>query len=235
MKLSYDLHIHTALSPCASDDMTPNNIVNMAVIKGLDAIAITDHNSSDNCISVIKAAKDNELVVIPGVELQTTEEVHLLCFFNEVSALNDFQSVIDLHMNKTNNNREIFGNQLIMDENDFVVGEKQHMLLTSSGLSLNKAIQTVAEIGGVVVPAHIERNSYSILGNLGFIPSGLNLATLEIYKNDHRAELIEKHKDLEKYRFLVNSDAHALGCISEAERFIEAKSKSIFDIIQAIK
>ncbi len=235
MKLSYDLHIHTALSPCASDDMTPNNIVNMAAIKGLDIIGITDHNSTENCASVIKAAKNKELLVVPGVELQTSEEVHLLCFFENLLNLREFQDVIDSSMVKGKNISEIFGNQLIMDEKDHVVGQKQHMLLTSSGLSLNRAVELVSEMGGVVVPAHIERKSYSIITNLGFVPPELNLSYLEIYQPGNLPDLTAKFDYLKNYKYLFNSDAHELGCISEPERFIECKSKSLYEVINTIK
>ncbi len=235
MNLSYDFHIHTALSPCASDDMTPNNIVNMATLKGLDIIGITDHNSTENCISVIRAAENKELLVIPGVELQTIEEVHLLCFFEKISNLKDFQDAIDSSMIKRDNNIDIFGNQLVMDEKDNIIDRKQYMLLTSSGLSLNQAVCLVSEMGGVVVPAHIERKSYSIITNLGFIPEELNLSYLEIYQPDNLPDLIANFDYLRNYKYLFNSDAHALGCISEPKNFIECRSKSIFEVIKTIR
>ena len=169
MKIAVDLHIHSALSPCADNDMTPNNIVNMAVLKGLDAIAVTDHNSCSNVEAVMKVAGDR-ILVLPGMEVQSREDVHLLCYFSSLEALFKFDSYIRKHMNGMQNISEIFGNQYIMDEFDRITGERKDMLLSSINLSVERIVQLTYDIGGVVVPAHVDRPSYSIISQLGFIP-----------------------------------------------------------------
>lgn len=235
MKIAYDLHIHTALSPCASDEMTPNNIVNMALLKELDAIAIADHNSSENCRAVMEVAKGNDIQVIPSMELQTSEEVHLLCLFNTICDLLDFQKIVDKNMIIIPNKPAIFGNQWIMNKEDLVVGEKEHMLLSSSGLSLDKTVEIVKRIGGVVIPAHIDRGHNSIIVNLGFIPEKLNFRVLEIYHKDQLEPLKSQYDFLKKYQYIFNSDAHQLGAISEPEHFLEVEEKSVRCIIQSLK
>lgn len=235
MKISYDLHIHTALSPCASDDMTPNNIVNMALLKGLDVIAVTDHNSALNCAAVIDAAKNTDLLVIPGMELQTTEEVHLLCFFEQLTNLFTLQKEIESRMVKIKNKPELFGHQWIIDKEDLVVGEISDTLLISSGLSLKETVHMVNEMGGIVIPSHIERNHNSIIVNLGFIPKDLDFIVLEISKFGNLEDLLEKFTFLNHYKYIINSDAHDLGSISESIRFIETEVKSVRSVIDALK
>lgn len=235
MNISYDLHIHTALSPCGSNDMTPNNIINMALLKELDVIAIADHNSSENCIAAVKAAENKGIVVIPGIELQTTEEVHLLCFFNNIYDLAEFQQIIDNRMIKVPNNPLIFGEQLIIDHNDCITGEKEIMLLSSSGLSINEAVKKVSSLGGVTIPSHIDRNHNSIIMNLGFIPEALNFKVLEVSRKEDLENLKQKYPFLNQYQFIYNSDAHDLGCISEREQFIEVEEKTIENILTVLK
>jgi PHP family Zn ribbon phosphoesterase len=128
VKIAIDLHIHSALSPCSDDDMTPNNIVNMAVLNGLDAIAITDHNSCDNVESVMKAA-EGRIIVIPGMELQTIEEVHLLSYFTDLYSLLAFSEDLEQYYDGSPNRPEFFGHQLIMDEKDEIIGEKKQALI----------------------------------------------------------------------------------------------------------
>ena len=124
MNIAVDLHIHSALSPCADDDMTPNNIVNMAILKKLDAIAVTDHNSCDNAEAIVKLA-GSQLIVVPGMEVETKEEVHVLCYFEDVDKLLDFGELIRTKLPSVANIPQIFGNQLIIDENDQIIGERR--------------------------------------------------------------------------------------------------------------
>lgn len=235
MKLSYDLHIHTALSPCASDDMTPNNIVNMALLKGLDIVAITDHNSVENCAAVIQAAQNKDVLVIPGMELQTVEDVHLLCFFETVEQAAALQEVVNERILKINNNKDVLGHQYLLNYEDEIIGEKEDMLLISSGLSLKDAVLKVQSLGGVAVPAHIDRGHNSLIVNLGFVPEDLNVDILEISEKGDLDHLIKQHKNLKQYSYITNSDAHYLGNISERLRFIEVKEKTVKAVIDALK
>ncbi|HHY91199.1 MAG TPA: PHP domain-containing protein [Clostridiales bacterium] len=233
MKLAVDFHIHTALSPCADKDMTPNNIVNMSILKGLDAIAITDHNSIENCGACIELSQDKDILVIPGMELQTKEEIHLVCLFRNIESASQFQSIVYSRL-KEENIPEIFGRQLIFDKEDNIIGENKKMLIASADISVNEAFDKVRKQGGIIFPAHIDRSGYSIIANLGFIPANLPMKVVEISKRCDLEKLISENKYLLKYQFLRNSDAHYLADIMERENFIEVKRKSIESIFEAL-
>lgn len=233
MKFAADLHIHSALSPCGHRDMTPNNIVNMAWIKGLDVIAITDHNSAENVKPVISLAKKRGIVVIPGMEVQSREEVHLLCYFPALDQLLDFQQLV-YHNLEGKNSPDFFGEQWIMDEQDRVIGRSQRLLIGSTGLSANRICREVARRGGKVVPAHVDRKSFSIISNLGFIPPDLDISTVEISRNACLRGLTERFPYLKKYKILRSSDAHRLEDILEREFFLEADGIKIKNIVDNI-
>jgi len=221
VKIYYDLHIHTALSPCADDDMTPNNVVNMAYLKGLNVIAITDHNSVKNCRACISAAKELPLVVIPGMELQTKEDVHVLCYFRNVEDAEQFEEQVDVYRVKLPNKPERFGNQKILNALDEVVGEYPFALIASLDLAIEQVIQLVSDLNGVVVPAHLDRPSNSLLSNLGFMPKELKVSSIEVSKRTEKSIFLNRNRRLEKYLLLQNSDAHDLVSISEQEEFWE--------------
>lgn len=226
MRLYYDLHIHSALSPCGDADMTPNNIVNMALLKGLDVIAVTDHNTCGNVRAVCEAAGER-LLVIPGIEAETAEEVHVLCYFPNVKAAEAMEELLKQHRLPIQNKPEIFGHQLYMDAEDRVTGEEEVLLVTATGLSINEMFQRVQELGGVAIPAHMDRTSYSVISNLGFLPPELPVTAVELsMKHDPAME-----PDWDGYEILVSSDAHYLGDIAEAERFLDISTKSIDAIL----
>lgn len=226
MKIYYDLHIHTCLSPCGHEDMTPNNIVGMSQIKGLNIIAVTDHNTTLNCEAVIKAAAGTGLVVIPGMELETLEGVHLVCLFQELKHAKSFQRVVDLHRLPVKNRVDKFGEQFVLDENDEVVGSEPNSLMASTYLDIDTAIEKVNELGGIAYPAHIDRPSYSVISNLGFIPPFWDITTVEI-STYPTAETFENNPEYtDKYHVLRNSDAHDLVRISEREHYLELETCS---------
>ena len=178
MKYAVDLHIHSGLSPCADKDMTPNNIINMALVKGLDIIAITDHNSGANLEAVSKCAKKSGLIFIPGMEVETSEEVHLICLLPDLTCAAELQHHIYNALPSIQNREDIFGNQLIFDENDQITGEERRMLITATNLTVNKVFLLVKQLGGAVIPAHVDRLSYSMISNLGMIPEDLGITYL---------------------------------------------------------
>lgn len=229
MEIYYDFHIHTALSPCGDNDMTPNNIVNMAMIKGLDAIAITDHNSCGNVRSAIKAAGDG-LLVVPGMEIETAEEVHMVALFPDVETAEKMESIIIDSCPPVMNRPEIFGNQYYMNENDEVVGEEERLLVTASGLDIYEVVDKVTALGGVVYPAHIDRSSYSVLSNLGFIPPDLKFGAVEITSANR--ETMEK--DYLDYGIITSSDAHYLWDISEKNFSLDILHKNVEEILSKL-
>ena len=221
MKYSYDLHLHSALSPCGDNDMTPNNIANMSIIKGLDIIALTDHNTCGNVRAVIEAAGEN-LLVIPGIEVTTSEEVHVVCYFPTVEAAEEMEKLIKKSMIPIKNEPEIFGHQYYMDEEDNISGEEDILLVNACGMDIYDVFSEVKKVGGVAVPAHIDRSSYSILSNLGFIPPDLEFTAVEITPKN-REKLMSEYNE---YIILSSSDAHYLENISEPENYIELSNKS---------
>ncbi len=227
MKLYYDLHIHSALSPCGDEDMTPNNIVNMAMLTGLDMIALTDHNSCRNVRAVMKAA-EGKLRVIPGMEIETAEEVHVLCYFKDIDALEDMGRLVESSMSGIKNQPEIFGRQLIMDEEDNITGEVENLLVSAISLDIYEVAAEVKKRGGVFVPAHIDRTSYSVLSNLGFMPLDLPVDAVEITAKN--AEILSgQYKGLP---VLTSSDAHYLENIAERERFLDTEDNIANNFLQ---
>lgn len=202
--------------------MTPNNIVNMALLKGLDIIALSDHNSAGNLRAVAKAA-GSRLLVIPAIEVESAEEVHIVCYFPSVDRAEQFSEELKAQLPPIENRPDIFGRQLYLNEKDEVTGEEHQLLVCASGLSIEQVFSLTANYGGASVPAHIDRSSSSILSNLGFIPPDLPVSALEITAKG-RAELEQKYAG---FRILTNSDAHYLEDIAEPEFSLDLEEKSI--------
>lgn len=235
MKLAVDLHIHSGLSPCADISMTPNNIVNMARLKELDVIAITDHNSTKNLRTTWEVARETDIIFVPGVELTTKEEVHVVCLFDSLEKAECFQKILDKNIISIKNRADVFGQQHIYNIDDEIVDEYELMLMNATELSLENAIMEVKELNGVLIPAHIDRNSFSILSNLGFISAELEISTVEISSNCNYHELEKNHPYLKKYRKIVNSDAHVLGDILERTSFIEVEKRNAKSVLEKFK
>lgn len=235
MKYSYDLHIHTALSPCANNDMTPNNIVNMSILKQLDIIAITDHNSCENVKAVIEVSKMTDLIVIPGMEIESSEEVHMICLFKDIENALKMQNIVYDNLPSIKNKPEIFGQQLLYSSKDEIIGENDRLLITATKLSIDDVIQLTEKFDGVVYPAHIDRNSYSILSNLGIVPDDLKIKAIEFSKYVLPQDMFNKYSYLKRYYPIQSSDAHYLEDIMERINFIELDKKNINAIINKLK
>ncbi len=223
MRFYYDLHIHTALSPCGDESMTPNNIVNMSLIKELDIIAITDHNCCGNVASVLKAAEDTGLVVIPGMEVETAEEIHVVCLFPNMEKAKAVEAVVLASLPQIPVNTDIFGAQSFLDSEDDETGTYPYLLVTASSLDLESLIRLVKANEGVAIPAHVDRSSYSILSNLGFIAPDLDVNTIEVSMMTDKEDFLEKNKRLlmRKLKVIQSSDAHMLENINERINYIE--------------
>ena len=235
MKVYYDFHIHTGLSPCGSEDMSPNNILNMSTLKGLDVIAITDHNSIKNVEVICKLSKNYDLLVIPGMEIQTQEDIHSVVLFKNVCSLIRFYEAVEPFQLKLPNRPEKFGDQLIFNEKDEVVATEKNYLIAPFNIDLESMIEKVLFFDGIVFPAHINRNSYSILKSLGFIPEHLPIKNVEWYQSTDLDMTAYKSKMSKTYRPLFNSDAHDLIQISERVNFLEVEEKSIDAIFKVLK
>lgn len=235
MLLHADLHIHSALSPCADNDMTPNNIVNMAWIKGLDVIAITDHNSAENIIAVQECANRLGVIMIPGMEVETSEEIHMLCLFPNVAAAVDLQQELYASLSKRQNRDDVFGEQWVMDAQDKRVRKVDHLLLTATALDLYSLTDQVSKAGGVAVPAHIDRQSYSILASLGTLPADLGCPWAEVSRDCDVALLHAQYPEVASYPLMRSSDAHHLGSILERVQPIYVEERSVHGVIDALR
>ena len=239
----YDLHIHTALSPCADDDMTPNDIVGMAFLNGLDIIAITDHNSLANARSVIKAARSHAqarpgqpLIVLPGIEVTTAEEVHVLCLFSDFDAAYGFETELISYFSPLANRVDIFGQQLLCDENDNITGSVDRMLIASTSVSFDELYIMTQKHDGAFIPAHVDRDSFSVISNLGFLPPHLKINTVEVSPGGLEAGYDRENAGLfPNSRMIFSSDAHHLWAINEKKHFLmlpQRSSKAIIDYLR---
>ena len=220
---SLDLHIHTVLSPCADMLMTPGNIINRAIELGIDIIAITDHNSAENIEVMLQLAKERPIHVIPGMEVETREEVHLLCYFEEIQQILEWQGIVYDNLPDLDNDEEYFGYQIKTDLKDQYVKKVNRLLATATNLKVSEVVNQVRNIGGYVVPSHIDR-SYSLIKNLGFIPPELDIELLEVSKKGDISKLIEDIPYLNKYSLIKNSDSHYL---DELKPMVELKLSGV--------
>lgn len=221
----YDFHIHTALSPCGDKDMTPNNIVNMAALSGLGAVAISDHNTVGNVRAAQKVGEAVGVKVIAGMEIETAEEVHILTLYPNIEAAEFAAKEVYKHLPDIKNRPDIFGEQVFMDEDDNITGYEEKLLISPTSLSIEEVFKLVKEAGGLFIPAHVDRHSYSVLTNLGFIPPELDIKNIEISTavNDIPAYL-DNRADLKNYGVFQNSDAHYLDKISIAGAVLDINS-----------
>lgn len=234
MKLYYDFHIHSGLSPCGDNEMTPNNIVNMAKLYDLDVIALTDHNSTLNCKAVMEAGKEIGLTVIPGMELCTAEEVHVVCLFPDTEKATAFGDFVHSTLPPIRNKPTVFGEQLVFDKNDNVLGFEHTLLITASSISANDVVSVVAGYGGICYPAHIDRGSYSIISNLGTIDDSFGFSCAEVADTDTIDALKAQHPFLNTLKILSSSDAHYLEHMRLKEHYIEAEENSVEAILEAL-
>ncbi|MBQ3053551.1 MAG: PHP domain-containing protein [Clostridia bacterium] len=227
--IKYDFHIHSALSPCGDEDMTPNNIVNMAYIAGLNAIAITDHNTIGNVKSAMAIGSQLGITVLAGMEIETCEEIHILTLYPSLESAEKAYNVVYNSLPDIKNRPDIFGRQLYLDENDEIIGEEEKLLISPTSLSVEQVFELVKSVGGVAIPAHVDRHSYSILTNLGFISEELDAKRIEIsYTVDSIEEYKKSRPDLEKYKVLRNSDAHYLQDIGKNENYLDVTIEQLF-------
>ena len=216
-----DLHMHSCLSPCADDDMTPANICGMAYIKGLQAIAVTDHNTGRNLPYVKEAADHYGLIFLPGMEITTKEEVHLLGYFKDVETAVEVGEIFSSHLPPMKNKPDFFGNQLVMNTDDEMVDIEDRLLIGATDLDLEEGTRIIREHGGAAVPAHINRG-HGLLTNLGLFPAEPEFPVVEV-----RNELDVNDKLVGNRRRLQSSDAHHLGDILEAVYDLPAERFSL--------
>ena len=229
MRLFCDLHIHSCLSPCGDELMTPNNIAGMAMLKGLDAIAVADHNSARNLPALAKTCAAMGVLLLPAMEITTAEEAHLLAYFPTVEAAVDFSGEIHAFLPPIPNRPDLFGPQQVLDENDEQVDTEEFLLLNALSLSLDELVERINARGGAAVPAHINRGNNGLLNVLGFLSPGLEIAAVEVWR------ALPCPLDVSSLRVLHSSDAHYLENMLEREVFYDVAEKSVAALFEYVK
>jgi hypothetical protein len=208
-----DLHIHSVLSPCGDILMTPGNIIKEAARQGIDIISITDHNVIGNVKNAIELGKAKNITVIPGIEVQSREDIHLLSYFNNLNDLKKYGKIIYEGLDEIKNDEDKFGPQILVDENDEFIGKEDKLLINSTDYSIEELVNLTHRYKGIPVPSHAER-SFGIIKNLGFIPEDLNISFVEMNFQKSVEEYLKKFPYLKKFKLLKNSDSHYLEQIS---------------------
>ena len=233
MKLSFDLHLHSCLSPCGDEEMTPANIAGMCALAGLDVVALTDHNSSRNCAAFEQAARQYGLLTIPGMELCTREEVHVVCLFPELEQALAFSDYVGSRLPDMPNNPKVFGPQILMDSEDTVLGEETLLLAGAADIGLYEVPKLMEEYGGLAFPAHIDRPSNSLLSQLGLWTPDLKFPLAEVSRYCP-SDLFER-RDLHGLRYISACDAHDLTQIPDAHQYMDVEEKTPKAVIDWLK
>ena len=230
-----DLHIHTVLSPCGDLEMSPRNIVQAAKNAGLDMVGITDHNSTKQCKVVKALAAKNDLHVLCGVEINSLEEVHCLAFFDTSSNLDDFQNYIDKHLTFIPNDTKKFGYQVLVDANDVILEHEDRLLLAALDVGIEAIEKKVHQLDGLFIPAHVNRERFSVLSQLGFIPTDLEVDALEISRHMGAERFSHKYPNYRNHAFITSSDAHFVEDIGKAMTQFRLESPTVNELRKALK
>ncbi len=233
MKICYDFHIHSCLSPCGDDDMTPHDLVQMAALLGLDAIALTDHNTCGNCAAAAEVAGEVGITFLAGMELCTMEEAHIVCLFPTVDAALRFETVVKPTLPPIQNRPDIFGEQTLRNAQDEPIGTEPVLLTTASSISVDDVVKLARSFGGTAFPAHIDRPSYSVTAALGDLPP-VGFTAVEITAAGDTEQLKAQYREIGEKPLLLNSDAHCLGDINEAGAWLDLPDNTPETIIAAL-
>jgi hypothetical protein len=229
-----DLHIHTVLSPCGDLEMSPDAIVRRALEEKLDIIAITDHNSTRQAKVVRDVAKPFGLKVFCGAEVTTKEEGHCLAIFDDDESLDAFQNYLDAHLPDIKNSVQKFGYQVAVDANNDIVFEEERLLISAIDQSVEQVEQQVHQLGGLFIPAHVDKLKFSIIQQLGFLPTDLKVDALELSYRETPTDYKLKNPYLKNYCFIQNSDAHMLEQIGTTYTIFHLKHRSLQELKMAL-
>jgi PHP family Zn ribbon phosphoesterase len=205
-----DLHVHTVLSPCAEVEMIPPLIVQAARNRQIDIIAITDHNASANVSAVQKAAEGSGLTVLPGMEVQTHEDIHMLCLFASLADLESWQHEVDLSLPEALNQPEHFGEQFVVDESGEFIRSEPRLLLTATQFSIEEVLEKVTQLHGMVIPAHVDRKTFGLFPTLGFLADWWNFPALEISRHITPEGLFQAFPSSKRLPIIQSGDVHRL-------------------------
>lgn len=213
-KFKADLHIHSCLSPCSDWDMSPKKIVEKSLERQLDLIAICDHNTAENAAAALREGTRQGIAVLPGMEICSREEVHLVTLFKKIEDALKMQEFIYAHL-PGKNQPEVFGHQVVADEHDQVLGENPRLLIGATQLSLLEIVEKAHHLGGICISSHVDRPSYSLIGQLGFIPEDLHLDAVEVSYRVPLDKALTEVPGIKNYPCVTSSDAHFLSDIGQ--------------------
>ncbi len=208
-KYYYDFHVHSCLSPCGDDDSTPNSIAGMATLCGLNVVALTDHNTCKNCEGFFKAAKRHGIIPIAGMELTTAEDIHIVFLFEQLEDALEFDKEIEKRRILFENRTDVYGEQLIMDENDTVISTEKYLLSNATTVTVEECPALAEKFGGICYPAHVDRESNGIIATLGTFPDIPGFKCCEFHHADNISEYLDKYP-IGSRKIIVSSDAHFL-------------------------
>ena len=230
-----DLHIHTCLSPCADIEMSPLAIVKEAARKGIDIIAITDHNSAENVIASQKAACDLNVKVLVGMEITSSEEAHILALFENAESVLKLQSRIYEKLLPGENDEKHFGEQIVVNEKDEVSGFNNRLLIAATTIDSLSMVEMIHSLGGLAVASHVDKGTFSIISQLGFIPENLHFDALEMSPHINREQSGQKFTEYSAITWLSSSDAHYLRDIGKRTTSFFMKNPTLAEMGLALK
>lgn len=229
-----DLHIHTCLSPCGDSKMSPKKIIEKVLNNSVDIIAICDHNTVENIPAVIKVAEGKNVTVLPGMEICTKEEIHVLALFGNIETAFEMQAkVYDQLQGK--NDPEVFGMQIIGNEFDEVLGFNERLLIGATDMTIEKTVDRIHKLNGIAIASHIDRESFSVVGQLGFIPETLKFDALEISSNLTIPEARKRFGEYGNYQLIQNSDAHFIDDVGKCTTVYLLEKPTFDEIKKALK
>lgn len=221
----YDLHVHSCLSPCADNDMTPNNIAGMAVLAGLNIVALTDHNTCKNCPAFYEAAKKNGLIPVAGMELTTAEDIHLVCLFPTLEKAMAFDEAVGRQRVQIENRTDIFGEQWILNAQDEPIGSDPYLLSNATMLTIEQGTALCREMGGVCYPAHVDREANGVIAVLGVFPDEPVYRCAEFHDAQNEAAYLERYPNLRDKLLVTSSDAHFLWDIRDKQAYFDLEDE----------
>ena len=233
MKVYYDLHIHSCLSPCGADDMTPNNLVHMAALAGLQVIAVADHNTTKNVPAAMAVGQQAGVLVVPAMELTTKEDIHVLCLLPSLEQAEAFRQYVYARLPQRKNRPKAFGHQYVMDAQDEILEEEPQLLSFGADIGIYEVKELLEQYEGLAVPAHIDRASYSLIGVMGLVDPEMGFSVYETTIACDRQALMEKYHFTGG--FLSNSDAHDLIAIQDGARTLEVSAMTPQGVIDAVR
>lgn len=235
MKLYYDFHIHSCLSPCGDRQMTPANIAGMAFLAGLDIAAVADHNTARHCRVFAAWAERYGILAVPALELNTREDAHILCLFPDLESAEDFDVFVHSRLPDIKNRPDFFGEQLILDEDDQIVGREELLLTAGADISVYDIAELMEQRGGIAIPAHIDRPANSVPAHLGFIAEDMHFDVSEITRQGDADALLVQNPALAGKPYITNSDAHYLHDLPDKEYSIEVQERTPAGVIVALR